>query len=137
MYRETFTTRALSRILSDDKLFTKISQRLFLCRLAETTDNINMLTILSGYRHEEDGANVRGAVARNEHTPECILVYLSDDPDSYVRAGVAENLSTPVDILEKLTRDRHWFVRSSTRGNPKITSAMLKYMRDNGLWTKI
>lgn len=132
--KETFIVRALTRLLNDEELFSKYAQRLFLERLTLTTDNIDILTVLSGCKNKEYGKNVRVCVAMNTLTPLEVLEYLSNDSDVNVRCYVAKNINTPIKVLEKLMKDPVWIVRSGVRFHPKLTREMRKYMGDHRLY---
>ena len=76
-------------------------------RLAETSNDINILVILS----KDRSSIVRGNVALNKNTLVETLILLSKDTDVETRYCVAYNTNTSVEILKELINDENKHVR--------------------------
>jgi len=64
---------------------------------------------------EDEGGDVREAVAANPNTPSAVLARLAGDGNEYARAAVAKNLNTSLEVLATLATDENRYVSTLAR----------------------
>lgn len=98
--------KMVSEIFGEELTDSQLSERTSLWRLAEDTDNPEILSRLAACQYVE----VREAVAQNHNTPMEVLLSLLHDDDWQVRETAVLNPDVPLSAVNKLSDDENEFV---------------------------